>query len=103
MDKNTKQDVLLYVAAAQKLLPNENRGLVDFSSHVDKVSEPGHYVIFWELSGEASEELLGKCCNILDTSFLDPAYIHSQKSKTIGPLELRIVKNGTFQKIRGRL
>ncbi|KAK6919362.1 GH3 family [Dillenia turbinata] len=99
VDKNTEQDVLLSVAAAQQLLPNENLGLVDFTSHVDKVSEPGRYVIFWELSGEASEELLGKCCNILDTSFLDPAYIHSRKSKTIGPLELPIVKNGTFQKI----
>ncbi|KAK6918863.1 GH3 family [Dillenia turbinata] len=101
VDKNTEQDVLVAVEAARKLLSDEKLELVDFTSHVDKVLEPGHYVIFWELSGEASEELLGKCCTIMDTSFADAdvGYIISRRNKSVGPLELRIMKNGTFQKI----
>ncbi|AET02219.2 indole-3-acetic acid-amido synthetase [Medicago truncatula] len=67
--------------------------------HVDLSNEPGNYVIFWEISGEASEELLSKCCNCLDKSFTDPSYSFSRKANTIGALELRVVGKGTFQKI----
>jgi len=56
-------------------------------------------VIFWEISGEASEELLRKCCNCLDKSFTDPSCNFSRKANTIGALELRVVRKGTFQKI----
>ena len=65
----------------------------------DSSTEPGHYVIFWEISGEASDEVLEECCNCLDESFLDAGYISSRKVKAIGALELRIVKRGTFHKI----
>ncbi|RXH74651.1 hypothetical protein DVH24_029372 [Malus domestica] len=35
----------------------------------------------------------------IDASFLDHGYVVSRRSNLIGPLELRIVKNGTFKKI----
>ncbi|KAL3369074.1 hypothetical protein AABB24_009733 [Solanum stoloniferum] len=99
IDKNTEKDLQLAVEAAAQLLLNEKLEVVDFSSNVNTSADPGHYVIFWELNGEASKEILKECCNCLDKSFVDAGYVSSRKVKTIGPLELRIVKRGTFHKI----
>lgn len=86
-------------AAASKLLVKEKLEVIDYTSHVDLSEEPGHYVIFWEINGEASEELLGECCNILDMSFVDGGYVTSRNINWIKPLELRVVRRATFQKL----
>ncbi|KAF7826151.1 jasmonic acid-amido synthetase JAR1 [Senna tora] len=99
IDKNTEKDLQLSVEAAAKVLAEEKLEVVDYTSHVDVSREPGHYVIFWEISGEASEEVLSECCNCLDKSFVDAGYTSSRKVNCIGPLELRVVRRGTFQKI----
>ncbi|KAJ6826241.1 jasmonic acid-amido synthetase JAR1-like [Iris pallida] len=99
IDKNTEKDLQLAVEEAAKHLAAEKLEVVDFSSHVDMSTDPGHYVIFWELSGEAKEEVLSSCCNSLDRAFVDPGYTGQRKVRAIGPLELRIVRKGTFQKI----
>lgn len=99
IDKNTEKDLQLAVEAAAKLLVEHKLEVVDFTSHVDLSTEPGHYAIFWEISEETSDELLAECCNCLDRSFVDAGYVSSRKVKCIGPLELRVVQRGTFQKI----
>ncbi|KAI8023232.1 Jasmonoyl--L-amino acid synthetase JAR4 [Camellia lanceoleosa] len=99
IDKNTEKDLQLSVEAAGKLFSNEKLEVVDFTSHVDLSTDPGHYVICWEVSGEAGDDLLRECCNCLDRSFVDAGYVGSRKVKTIGALELRVLKRGTFQKI----
>ncbi|KAL3622215.1 Jasmonoyl--L-amino acid synthetase jar4 [Castilleja foliolosa] len=99
IDKNTEKDLQLSVEAAAKLLAEQKLEVVDFTSRVDLSSEPGHYVIFWETNGEPSDEILQDCCNCLDKSFVDAGYVSSRKVNSIGPLELRIVKKGTFHKI----
>ncbi|XP_060213340.1 jasmonoyl--L-amino acid synthetase JAR4 [Lycium barbarum] len=99
IDKNTEKDLQIAVEAAAQLLLNEKLEVVDFSSHVNASADPGHYVIFWELNGESSEEILKECCNCLDKSFVDAGYVSSRKVNAIGALELRIVKRGTFHKI----
>ncbi|KAK7275332.1 hypothetical protein RIF29_16445 [Crotalaria pallida] len=99
IDKNTEKDLQLAVEAASNLLAEEKLEVVDYTSHVDLSKEPGHYVIFWEISGEASEDVLGECCNCLDKSFVDAGYTSSRKVNCIGALELRVVRRGTFQKI----
>lgn len=99
IDKNTEKDLQLSVEEAAKVLAGEKLEVVDFTSLVDVSTEPGHYVIFWELNGEGSEEVLRECCNRLDQSFVDAGYVSSRKVNTIGALELRIVRRGTFQKI----
>jgi jasmonic acid-amino synthetase len=57
IDKNTEKDLHLAVEAASKLLTREKLEVVEFTSHVDVSKEPGHYIIFWEINGEASEEV----------------------------------------------
>ncbi|KAF8380096.1 hypothetical protein HHK36_027566 [Tetracentron sinense] len=100
IDKNTEKDLQLAVEEAGKLLVEEKLEVVDFTSYVDLSTDPGHYVIFWELSStEASQEVLNECCNCLDRSFLDAGYVGSRKVNAIGALELRVLKTGTFQKI----
>ncbi|KAF7821215.1 jasmonic acid-amido synthetase JAR1-like [Senna tora] len=103
IDKNTEKDLQLAVEAATELLAEDKLEVVDFTSHVDLSTEPGHYVIFWEINGvddnEASDELLSKCCDRLDESFVDAGYKSARKVKCIGPLELRVLRKGTFQKI----
>ncbi|KZV38015.1 hypothetical protein F511_25241 [Dorcoceras hygrometricum] len=99
IDKNSEKDLQLAVEAAAKLLSEEKLEIIDFTSHVDTSTDPGHYVVFWEISGEVNDEILKECCNCLDRSFLDAGYVSSRKVNTIGALELRIVKGGTFHKI----
>ncbi|CAA7402651.1 unnamed protein product [Spirodela intermedia] len=99
IDKNTERDLKLAVEEASKLVATENLEVIDFSSCVDRSAEPGHYVIFWELSGEARESVLHSCADCLDRSFVDSGYMISRKAKGIAPLELRIVRQGTFRKV----
>ncbi|KAJ0739954.1 putative GH3 family protein [Helianthus annuus] len=99
IDKNTEKDLQLSVEAAAKLLAAEKLEVVDFTSQVDLSSDPGRYVIFWEVSGNASDEVFKECCNCIDSAFVDAGYVSSRKVQAIGPLELKILKRGTFQKI----
>lgn len=99
IDKNTEKDLQLSVEEAGRVLAEEKVEVLDFTSHVDVSTEPGHYVIFWEISGQVEEDVLQGCCNCLDKSFVDAGYVSSRKVNAIGPLELRLVRRGTFQKI----
>ncbi|EOA26759.1 hypothetical protein CARUB_v10022844mg [Capsella rubella] len=100
IDKNTERDLQLSVDFAAKRLSEEKIEVIDFSSHIDVSKDPGHYAIFWEISGEANEDVLQDCCNCLDRGFIDAGYSSSRKCKTIGALELKVVGKGTFQKIQ---
>ncbi|CAI9101161.1 OLC1v1038424C2 [Oldenlandia corymbosa var. corymbosa] len=100
IDKNTEKDLQLSVEAAGKILAGEKLEVVDFTSSVDTSNDLAHYVIYWEINGETShDEVLQECCNCLDKSFNDAGYMSSRKVNTIGALELRILKKGTFHKI----
>ncbi|GFP94609.1 probable indole-3-acetic acid-amido synthetase gh3.5 [Phtheirospermum japonicum] len=99
VDKNTEKDLQLAVEAAAKVLAEEKMEVVDFTSCVDLSTEPGRYVIFWEINGRAKDEILKECCNCLDSSFLDAGYVSSRKVNAIGALELRVLKRGTFHKV----
>lgn len=99
IDKNTEKDLQLSVEEATKILVAEKIELIDFTSNVELSKQPGHYVIFWELSSEPDGNVLQECCNCLDRSFVDAGYVSSRKVGMIGPLELRIVRKGTFYKV----
>ncbi|CAK8560715.1 unnamed protein product [Lathyrus sativus] len=101
-DKHTEIDLQLSVENASKFLVEEKIEVIDYTSYIDLSNEPGHYVIFWEISGETSDEVLSECCKCLDKSFNDPAYMFYRECKSIGALELQIVEKGTFQKILER-
>lgn len=101
IDKNTEKDLQLAVEAAEKLLAAEKLEVVDFTSLVDRSSEPGHYVVFWELSSDdgASEDVLSGCASCMDLAFADAGYVGSRKTQTIGALELRVLRKGAFAQV----
>ncbi|RCV23587.1 hypothetical protein SETIT_5G018600v2 [Setaria italica] len=99
VDKNNEQDVQLAVDTASKILAAERLEVLEYTSHADASSDPGHYVIFWELNAEANDDVLQSCCDELDRAFVDAGYVSSRKTKAIGPLELRVLQPGTFQKV----
>ncbi|GJU56417.1 indole-3-acetic acid-amido synthetase GH3.10 [Tanacetum coccineum] len=92
-------DLQLAVEKGSQPLVKAGAELVDFTSHANIKNQPGHYVVYWEIKGEASEEILVHCCKEIDAAFVDHGYIVSRKNNSIGPLELCIVEQGTFKKI----
>ncbi|KAL5204427.1 hypothetical protein ABZP36_009298 [Zizania latifolia] len=108
IDKNSEQDLQLAVESAAKILTATSKHLevADYTSHADRSSDPGHYVLFWELSGgdDADDDVLQRCCDELDRSFAttDVGYVVSRKTRAIGPLELRVLRRGSFQGVLRR-
>ncbi|KAF9619700.1 hypothetical protein IFM89_008377 [Coptis chinensis] len=102
-DKTNEDDLLNAVTQAKLLLESLRCILTEYTSYPDTSSIPGHYVLFWELkmrgNGELSElntTVMEECCNIVEES-LDYVYRRCRsKDKSIGPLEIRVVKHGTF-------
>ncbi|XP_017979815.1 PREDICTED: indole-3-acetic acid-amido synthetase GH3.17 [Theobroma cacao] len=94
----------LWKAVTQALLLIEPLGfiLTDYTSYADTCSTPGLYVLFWELKMKGSDDLpeinpkiTEECCYIAEES-LDYLYRVLRKDNRIGPLEIRVVKHGTF-------
>ncbi|MCO5604007.1 hypothetical protein L7F22_058164 [Adiantum nelumboides] len=99
-DKTDERELCEVVKRVSKRLKGGNMDLLDFTSHADHSSRPGHYTIFWELKNTActNDYILIQCCQDLDAFFNDP-YQRGRAAGTIGPLELCIVKEQTFQNI----
>lgn len=99
IDKNTEKDLQIVVDRGSQLLSKAKAELVDFTSHANTASQPGHYIIYWEVKGQVEDRVLSECCREMDASFVDHGYVVSRRTSSIGPLELRIVETGTFKKI----
>ncbi|XP_028761584.1 indole-3-acetic acid-amido synthetase GH3.10-like [Neltuma alba] len=99
IDKNTEKDLQLVVERGSDLLNKEEAEVVDFTSYAEVSEPPGHYVIYWEIKGQADDMVLHRCCTQMDVSFVDHGYVVSRKTHAIGPLELRVVERGAFKRI----
>ncbi|KAG6543087.1 hypothetical protein Mapa_015583 [Marchantia paleacea] len=104
-DKTDEKELNASVTRAVKLLENSlGLRLQDYTSLSDVESSPGHYVIFMELASNdsitepISTDLLEQCCELMDAA-LNVIYRRNRNLKIIGPLELRIVKPGTFDEL----
>ncbi|KAL3635511.1 hypothetical protein CASFOL_020058 [Castilleja foliolosa] len=80
--------------------------LVDYTSFVDMTTNPDHYVIYWELQAKyksanspSDDGVLEQCCLLMEESFNCLYRSLRASDKMIGPLEIRVVKNGTFEKL----
>ncbi|XP_057540123.1 indole-3-acetic acid-amido synthetase GH3.5 [Amaranthus tricolor] len=76
--------------------------LLEYTSYADTTTVPGHYVLFWELSLNGSmsvpPSVFEDCCLAIEES-LNTVYRQGRVSESIGPLEIKIVENGTFDKL----
>ncbi|KAF6169662.1 hypothetical protein GIB67_004054 [Kingdonia uniflora] len=103
MDKTNEEDLFNAVTKAKILVESLGCLVTDYTSFPNTTSIPGHYVLFWELKTMENEDLpdleatiMEQCCNTVEDS-LDYVYRRGRsKEKSIGPLEIRVVKYGTF-------
>ncbi|XP_027342919.1 indole-3-acetic acid-amido synthetase GH3.6-like [Abrus precatorius] len=94
----------------QNAMKNAVTHLVQFDAHVaeytsyaDTTTIPGHYVLYWELNFNGSTPIppcvYEDCCLTIEES-LNSVYRQGRVSdKSIGPLEVKVVKQGTFDKL----
>lgn len=102
-DKTTEEDLYKAVTLSMRILEPLGFFLTDYTSYADTSSIPGHYVLFWELQRRANDNIpeldkgkIEQCCSLVEQS-LDLQYKKLRnQSNTIGPLEIRVVKEGTF-------
>ncbi|KAG0461315.1 hypothetical protein HPP92_021612 [Vanilla planifolia] len=104
-DKTSEEDLLRAVTEAKALLEPLSCLLSEYTSYADASSIPGHYVLFWELKRkeEVAEgaprldaEVMEECCTVVENS-LDWVYRRCRsRDRSVGPLEIRVVREGTF-------
>ncbi|XP_022733897.1 indole-3-acetic acid-amido synthetase GH3.6-like [Durio zibethinus] len=88
--------------AVNNLLPFDAT-LAEYTSYADTTSNPGHYVLYWELSLNGKTpippSIFEDCCLTIEES-LNSVYCQGRVcDKSIGPLEIKIVEPGTFDKL----
>ncbi|KAE8725429.1 Indole-3-acetic acid-amido synthetase GH3.17 [Hibiscus syriacus] len=101
-EKTSESDLFKAVTEAKALLDPLGFVLTEYTSYADTSSAPGHYVLFWELKQkegnnckELDPKIMVECCYRLEGS-LHYTYKIYMKKNIIAPLEIRVVKQGTF-------
>ncbi|KAL3814287.1 hypothetical protein ACJIZ3_015555 [Penstemon smallii] len=103
-DKTDEAELQGAVENASRLLREFNTSVVEYTSYADTQTIPGHYVIYWELlvkdsTNSPSDHVLDQCCLAMEES-LNSVYRQCRVADhSIGPLEIRVVKNGTFEEL----
>ncbi|KAF2323851.1 hypothetical protein GH714_001285 [Hevea brasiliensis] len=102
-DKTDEVELQNAVKNAANHLLQFGASLIEHTSYADTSNIPGHYVLFWEIShsGETliPPAIFEDCCLAVEES-LNSVYRQGRVSdKSIGPLEIRIVETGTFDKL----
>ncbi|CAI0406252.1 unnamed protein product [Linum tenue] len=88
-------------SASELLLKGFETRVVEYTSYADtKTTIPGHYVVFWELMGKnlPTEEVMERCCLAMEEK-LNSVYRQGRVIDSIGPLEIRVVRGGTFEEL----
>ncbi|KAI3971642.1 hypothetical protein MKW92_049939 [Papaver armeniacum] len=105
--------------AMKHLMTKFNVSLVDYTSYADTkgTGKQGHYVIYWELrhhnlensttttstmpssSSVIPRSVFEECCLISEESLNSEYKEKRTLEKAIGPLEIKIVETGTFDKL----
>ncbi|CAN6294641.1 unnamed protein product [Urochloa humidicola] len=106
-DKTDEAELQRAVDRASALLRARSRGgstaVAEYTSHACTRSIPGHYVVYWELLEQQEEEVDGetmeRCCLEMEEA-LNSVYRQSRVADgSIGPLEIRVVRPGTFEEL----
>ncbi|ERN12786.1 hypothetical protein AMTRI_Chr02g217940 [Amborella trichopoda] len=101
-DKTDEVELHNAVIRASIHLEPFDASLVEYTSHADTTTIPGHYVLYWELRDGQTHVppfVFEDCCLTIEES-LNSVYRQSRASdKSIGPLEIRVVESGTFDKL----
>ncbi|KFK32769.1 hypothetical protein AALP_AA6G286300 [Arabis alpina] len=103
-DKTDEAELQKAVENASVLLGEQGTRVIEYTSYAETKTMPGHYVIYWELlmkdqTNPPSDKIMAQCCLEIEES-LNSVYRQSRVAdKSIGPLEIRVVKKGTFEEL----
>ncbi|GJN17571.1 hypothetical protein PR202_gb04649 [Eleusine coracana subsp. coracana] len=103
-DKTDEAELQAAVERASRLLEPYGAGIVEYTSQADAATIPGHYVVYWELmvreeSGKWPEPgVFDRCCLEMEEA-LNAVYRQGRNGDAIGPLEIRVVRAGTFEEV----
>ncbi|XP_008441807.2 indole-3-acetic acid-amido synthetase GH3.5-like isoform X1 [Cucumis melo] len=109
-EKTNESDLRLGVEKAGGVLKPFGATIVDYTSYADTSTIPGHYVLYWELLIDGNDHntqtnhfipssVYNDCCLAIEDSLSTFYRIKRSQEKTINPLEIRVVKSGTFEKL----
>lgn len=103
-DKTDEVELQNAVKNAANHLLQFGASLTEYTSCADTSTIPGHYVLYWEINMMSEQtsippSVFEDCCLAVEES-LNSVYRQGRVSdKSIGPLEIRIVETGTFDKL----
>ncbi|KAG8055299.1 hypothetical protein GUJ93_ZPchr0001g30963 [Zizania palustris] len=102
-DKTDEAELQAAVERASALLAPYDASIVEYTSQADAATIPGHYVVYWELmvrEGGAWPEaaVFERCCLEMEEA-LNAVYRQGRNGEAIGPLEVRVVRAGTFEEV----
>ncbi|XP_062189504.1 indole-3-acetic acid-amido synthetase GH3.8 [Phragmites australis] len=106
-DKTDEAELQRAVERASALLRPHGAAVVEYTSQAYTKSIPGHYVIYWELLTQGpvaggvavDKDTLDSCCLEMEEA-LNTVYRQSRVADgSIGPLEIRVVRPGTFEEL----
>lgn len=104
IDADKTDEVELH-AAVEKAVTNLDpfgAAVAEYTSYVDTMTIPGHYVLYWELrkgKKEVPASVFEDCCLAIEES-LNSVYRQGRTADgSIGPLEIRVVEEGSFDKL----
>ncbi|KAG8497240.1 hypothetical protein CXB51_008472 [Gossypium anomalum] len=102
-EKTSETDLFKAVIEAKALLDPLGFILTEYTSYVDTSSAPGHCVLFWEIKGkegkhckELDPKIMVECCSRMEES-LHYTYKIYRKRNIVAALEIRVVKQGSFE------
>ncbi|CAK8535211.1 unnamed protein product [Lathyrus sativus] len=105
IDSDNTDEVELHDAiknAVTHLVPY-GADVADYTSYADLRTIPGHYVLYWELNHKGSTTIpdcvYEDCCITIEESLNSYYRLCRVSYKSIGPLEIKIVEQGTFDKL----
>ncbi|XP_006646355.2 probable indole-3-acetic acid-amido synthetase GH3.2 [Oryza brachyantha] len=102
-DKTDEAELQAAVERASALLAPRGASIVEYTSQADATTIPGHYVVYWELmvrEGGAWPDpaAFERCCLEMEEA-LNAVYRQGRNGDAIGPLEIRVVRAGTFEEV----
>ncbi|CAO2194792.1 unnamed protein product [Urochloa humidicola] len=102
-DKTDEAELQAAVERASRALAPYGAGIAEYTSQADATTIPGHYVVYWELmvreGGKMPEAgVFERCCLEMEEA-LNAVYRQARNGDAIGPLEIRVVRGGTFEEV----
>ncbi|KAG5401613.1 hypothetical protein IGI04_016220, partial [Brassica rapa subsp. trilocularis] len=106
IEKTTEEDIVNAVNRVTTVLESAGLMLMGFTCKSDMSTFPGHYVFYWEFKAKKIDcivkldnNVMVKCCCVMEESFNALYRRHRRKYGTIGPLEIRVMQQGTFDSL----